>query len=227
MTTAAGKDGSHAEVLRDVFNRLLSAYGPQHWWPADTKTEIVVGAILTQNTAWTNVERAIANLRAARKLTWAALRELREDELAALIRPSGTYRVKARRLKMFVDMLWASHDGSLDALLTGELSDVRRRLLAIPGIGPETADAILLYAGNRTTFVVDAYTQRLMRRHFFVEPGSSYEVTQICFHRFLPREPSLFNEFHALIVAVGKKHCRVTAQCAGCPLEALSHDASL
>lgn len=224
---AAGQDARIGSALHEIFDRLLIAYGPQHWWPADTKTEIVIGAILTQNTAWTNVERAMANLRAARGLTWSALRDLSERELATLIRPCGTYRVKARRIKTFVDTIWRAHGGSLGAMLSGELGDVRRRLLAISGVGPETADAILLYAGNRPTFVADTYTQRLMRRHFLVESGAEYGATQERLHRFLPREARMFNEFHALIVAVGKSHCRARARCDGCPLADMPHDASL
>ena len=216
--------GDESSTIRAMYNRLYEAYGPQHWWPAKSKVEVVVGAILTQNTAWTNVERAISNLRRARALTWKALRDLTQSELATLIRPSGTYRIKARRLKTFVEVLWRDHNGSLAKMLSGELERVRRRLLAIPGIGPETADAILLYAGNRPVFVVDAYTQRVMRRHHLIDPGSSYPATQSIFHRVLEPDAALFNEYHALIVAVGKGHCRREAQCHGCPLERLPHD---
>lgn len=210
-----------------MFDRLLEAYGPQDWWPGDSTTEIIVGAILTQNTAWTNVERAIANLRFADVLSWNALRDVPESDLAGLIRPSGTYRVKAKRIKSFVEVLWCDHHGSLYDMLRGPLDDVRERLLAIPGIGPETADAILLYAAQRATFVVDAYTQRLLRRHGLLPVTSDYDTAQSLFHATLPRDAALFNEFHALIVAVGKQHCRPRARCAGCPLEALPHDGSL
>ncbi len=210
--------------LRDIFDRLSKAYGPQHWWPAETPTEVAIGAILTQNTAWRNVERAIANLRAADCLNWKALRDISEPALAKLIRPSGTFRVKASRLKAFVTELWESHQGSLEAMLDGEVELVRKRLLEIHGIGPETADAILLYSGQRPSFVVDAYTRRVLRRHFLIDGEPSYDTVRQLFHRSLPADARLFNEFHALLVTVGKQHCRSRAMCEGCPLEELRHD---
>lgn len=246
--------GNDSPTLRTIFDRLLSAYGPQHWWPTgtgkaglqvDSPTEVVIGAILTQNTAWTNVQRAIENLRRAAALDFEALRDLPESELAELIRSSGTYRIKARRLKALVERLWESHDGSLERMLGGEIETARRRLLDIPGVGPETADAILLYAGGRPTFVVDAYTMRVLRRHFIVQAtparrsGSArqqedsvgrsptYESVRARFHDALPREAELFNEFHALLVEVGKRHCRVRARCDGCPLADLPHNDGL
>jgi endonuclease III related protein len=218
---------STATSLRRVYERLFAAYGPQHWWPGQTPTEVVVGAILTQNTAWTNVERAIARLRDADCLTWPALRRVPPEELAELIRPSGTFRVKAARLKAFVEVLWAEHGGSLEAMLDGDVEPARARLLAIHGIGPETADAILLYAGHRPTFVVDAYTRRILRRHLLTERGAGYETIRAMFQRVLKPDPPLWNEYHALLVAVGKRHCRSRARCAGCPLEHLPHDSDL
>ena len=214
-------------ILRDMYDRLWAAYGPQHWWPAETPTEVVIGAILTQNTAWKNVTRAIDNLKAADSMTWTSLRQLSEDALAKLIQPSGTYHVKAARLKAFVDHLWQHHDGSLASMLDGDLDDARRRLLAIPGIGPETADAILLYAGNRPSFVVDAYTRRILRRHFVIDAGVGYETVRRLFHEALAPDSQMFNEYHALFVEVGKTHCRTRARCEGCPLNELSHDAGL
>jgi len=210
-----------------MYRLLFRAYGPQHWWPARTATEVVVGAILTQNTAWSNVERAIANLRRARALSWKALRDLSESELAELIRPSGTYRVKAGRLRAFVGELWGRHGGSLRAMLDGDLTAVRRRLLAIRGIGPETADAILLYVGNRPIFVADAYTKRILLRHHLINENAGYEAVRWLFQSSLPADAAIFNEYHALLVAVAKKHCRSKASCPGCPLEALAHDDSL
>ena len=221
------KQPAHVKSLRDMFRLLFRVYGPQHWWPARTSTEIVVGAILAQNTAWTNVRRAIDNLRQARALTWTALRNLEEGKLAELIRPSGTYRVKAARLKAFVDTLWDDHDGSLESMLDGELDPARRRLLAIHGVGPETADAILLYAGNHPTFVVDAYTKRILRRHHLIATDAGYEEVRELFHASLPTDAGLFNEYHALLVAVGKQHCRSKAICEGCPLAAYPHDITL
>lgn len=231
-----------------MYDRLWHAYGPQHWWPARTATEVVVGAILTQNTAWTNVERAIENLRIAKALNWKRLRQVSESQLAEWIRPSGTYRVKAARLKAFVNVLWEDFGGSLDAMLgngsasttrntsrmaagkahlagSGDrIEDVRSRLLAIPGIGRETADAILLYAGNRPSFVVDAYTRRTLRRHFLIGEKADYEATRRLFHEHVNPDVWVYNEYHALLVAVGKSHCRTKARCDGCPLAAMPHD---
>lgn len=211
------------KILNDIFERLQCAYGPQHWWPADSAMEVIVGAILTQNTAWSNVERAIVRLREADSLSWSALRDVSQEELAELIKPSGTFRVKAARLKAFVNALWGRHKGSLDTMLAGELQQVRGRLLAIHGIGPETADAILLYAGHRPTFVVDAYTKRVLRRHHIIWSDAEYANVQRLFHEAIAPEPRIYNEYHALLVAVGKKHCRSRARCDGCPLDGLPH----
>ena len=235
------------QLLRDIYDRLWAAYGPQGWWPADSTIEVVVGAILTQNTAWSNVERAIGNLKSAGCLSWTALRDISEEQLGKLIQPSGTFRVKAARLKAFVQVLWSEHNGSLDSMLgvetrrspaadrpsvsmpNDQVGAARRRLLAIHGIGPETADAILLYAGHRPTFVVDAYTRRILRRHHVIDTGADYETVRQMFHRALPQERfgKLYNEYHALLVAVGKKHCRARARCDGCPLADLPHDPDL
>ncbi|MEK6676143.1 MAG: endonuclease III domain-containing protein [Planctomycetota bacterium] len=218
------KRTKNARGLMDILERLFAAYGPRDWWPAKTKTEVVVGAILTQNTAWKNVERAIRSLREAHCLHWKALRDVSEEELARLIRSSGTFRVKAKRLKAFVDVLWKDHGGSLPAMLDGEVEEARARLLKISGVGPETADAILLYAGDRPTFVVDAYTRRILRRHFFIDDRADYDEVRGLFHSELPRDVNLFNEYHALLVEVGKRHCRTKADCGGCPLAALRHE---
>lgn len=214
-------------MLRRIYDALFAAYGPQHWWPADTPLEVVVGAILTQNTAWANVERAIDKLKRADALSWEALRDVAVENLATLIQPSGTYRVKSRRLKNFVDVLWSDHGGSLDDMLAGDVELARKRLLQISGVGPETADAILLYAGQRITFVVDAYTRRILGRHFLLDDHAGYETVRAMFHDSLPADEQLFNEYHALLVEVGKQHCRVRATCEGCPLDGLHHDATL
>ena len=210
-----------------MYDLLWKAYGPQHWWPARTPTEVVVGAILAQNTAWTNVERAIENLKRAECLTWPALRNIAHDKLSELIQPSGTYRIKAARLKAFVSFLWDRHEGSLKSLLDGDLEQARRRILSVPGVGPETADAILLYAGERPTFVIDAYTKRVLRRHLVIDKAATYEDVRRLFHEALSHDPRLFNEYHALFVAVGKRHCRRRANCTGCPLASLPHDSRL
>ncbi len=215
------------QILREIYDRLFRAYGPQRWWPADTPTEVVIGAILTQNTAWKNTERAIDNLRSANVLDWSALRGLTTTKLARLIQPSGTYRVKAARLKALVNDLWLHHNGSLSSMLDGDLGIARKRLLSIPGIGPETADAILLYAGDRPSFVVDAYTRRVLRRHSLIGADARYEMIRALFHDALPADAQLFNEYHALLVEVGKRHCRARSRCESCPLVDLPHDADL
>ncbi|HNQ24234.1 MAG TPA: endonuclease III domain-containing protein [Phycisphaerae bacterium] len=216
-------------IYHDMFERLLAAYGPQHWWPGKTPTEVAVGAILTQNTAWSNVQRALANLKRAGCLNWTKLRDLPEAELAELIRPAGTYRVKARRLKAFVQVLFDDFGGRLKAMCAGDgdLDETRRRLLTIHGVGRETADALLLYVGKRPTFVVDAYTLRVLRRHLLIEPKASYEDVRTQLQRAVPPDEAVYNEYHALFVAAGKHHCRARALCAGCPLQDLPHDPSL
>lgn len=207
--------------LPAAYDRLFAAYGPQHWWPGETPLEVIVGAVLTQNTSWKNVEKAIANLREEGLLSLARLHRLGHAELAELIRPAGYYQVKARRLKNLLDFIVARYDGSLDAMFAAGLSSLREELLAIHGIGPETADAILLYAGQLPTFVVDAYTARVAKRHAWIEPEADYYALQDLFHSALPAETALFNEYHALLVKVGKEHCGPKPKCAGCPLEPL------
>lgn len=222
-------------VIRSIYDRLWRAYGPQHWWPVSSNnaspqaaaTEMVLGAILTQNTSWTNVERAIARLHKAGRMNWAALRDTSVKRLAQLIRPAGTYRVKAKRIQAFVDYLWRRHDGRLDDLLGGDLDGCRRTLLSIYGIGHETADAILLYAGGRPIFVVDAYTTRILRRHKVIEARESYDRVQARFHRSAPADARVYNEYHALLVELGKRHCKSKALCDGCPLADMPHDESL
>ncbi|MBN1489561.1 MAG: endonuclease III domain-containing protein [Phycisphaerae bacterium] len=211
------------DVLKAFYDALYTALGPQHWWPGDTPLEVIVGAILTQNTAWKNVERAIANLRAAGCLDWARLRDIETADLAELIRPAGTFNVKTKRLKVFVAWLWERYDGDLDRMFATRTATLREELLAIPGIGRETADAILLYAGEKPSFVIDAYTFRILRRHGVVDEDADYELLKELFEANLPAEPALFNEYHALLVAVGKTWCRPKARCEGCPLEAFEH----
>jgi endonuclease-3 related protein len=202
-----------------IFRRLFDAFGPQGWWPAATPFEVAVGAILTQNTAWGNVERAIANLREAGALEARAMLALPPERLAALIRPAGYFRVKAVRLRSFLRWLAARHGGSLAPLERGALAGHRRELLAVHGVGPETADAILLYAAGRPVFVVDAYTRRVFSRHGLAPPGAGYAELQALFAARLPRRPRLFNEYHALIVRLGKEFCRPREpRCGACPL---------
>ncbi len=217
-------------TLRNIYDLLWAEYGPQHWWPADSATEVIIGAILTQNTAWKNVEHAIKNLKQADYLSWLEIRNIETDRLEKLLKPAGTYRIKARRLKGFVETLWKQWEGSHESLLSGPTEEVRCRLLAISGIGPETADAILLYAGNHPIFVVDTYTKRILRRHGVIDDSATYGTIQSLFHQEL--EPSaenvqVFNEYHALLVELGKRHCRTKAICTGCPLEDLPHKEQL
>lgn len=213
-----------ADRLQAMYEAMYAAYGPQHWWPGETPTEIVIGAILTQNTAWRNVETAIDNLRRAGLLDWSRLRELSAEDLAELIRPAGTYKVKARRLRGFVDWLWDHYDGDLDRMFATPLYSLREELLSLSGIGRETADAILLYAGGMPTFVVDAYTARILRRHRLIDESADYEEIKETFESSLPADSRLFNEYHALLVQVGKTHCRPRPKCDNCPLDHFDHD---
>jgi endonuclease-3 related protein len=215
--------------LLSLYSTLLDALGPSHWWPGESPFEVAVGAILTQNTNWANVERAIAALRGAGAMTPAAMRELSPEALAGLIRPAGTFRVKAARLGHFLDFLAREAgsaadlaDASLRFLAGRELSELRPRLLAVKGVGPETADCILLYALNLPSFVVDAYTARIMSRHLFLPEDAGYDELQAFFADVLPADPALFGEFHALIVRLGKTWCgRTRAKCETCPLHSL------
>lgn len=213
-----GKTTDASRVLMEIFQRLLDYYGPLKWWPAETPFEVCVGAILTQNTAWGNVEKAIAALKQAELLTPEGLREIAPDRLARLIRPAGYFNVKSRRLKEFMEWLFASHDGSLERMFAGDWRELRDELLTVRGIGPETCDAILLYAGGKPTFVVDAYTRRLFHRLGLLPEGEGYEETRALFMESLPPDAALFNEYHALIVEHCKQFCRKKPRCAGCPL---------
>lgn len=205
--------------LHDVYHRLYAEMGPQDWWPGDTPCEIVVGAILVQNTNWKNVERALMNLKRAGALQWEALHEAAEDQIADWIQPAGFYRVKARRLKAFVDCLFEDFGGSLDRIFALGLPKARDVLLGVHGIGPETADCILLYAGNLPVFVVDAYLKRMLERHGWMPLKKEYDAVAKLFVQNIPRDPNLFNEYHALIVRLGQQWCKKEPQCASCPLK--------
>ena len=215
-----------AERLRGMHDQLALAYGPQHWWPAATPFEVILGAYLTQNTAWKAVVRSLANLRAAGALTVEGLRTLTLEELRRCIQPSGFFTRKAPALKAFVAMLDAEFGGSLDALAATPTHALRHRLLELPGVGPETADAILLYALNHPVPVADEYLRRIAERHGLValpKGKKSYEALADLTRQTFAGDPAarharLFNEFHALTVAVGKAHCGRTARCEGCPL---------
>ncbi len=213
---------SHSK-LTDLYQRLLARYGPQGWWPANGRFEIIVGAILTQNTNWTNVEKALINLKNAGCLTPCQLYALDVPSLAELIRPAGYFNIKTQRLRHFLQWLLDRFDGDLDAV--GQLSThhLREQLLAIKGIGPETADSICLYAFEKPVFVVDAYTARILGRHGMIWPEAGYEEIREYFEGSLERNARLYNEFHALLVRLGKEHCKPKPRCGGCPIEDWPH----
>ena len=217
-TTQAGPEAG--ELLLRYYSALQQRFGPQHWWPARTRLEVILGAILTQNTTWYNATLALRNLRRAGLLRWQELRRVSLPALEACVRPSGFYRQKARTIWNFVAWLSRQHAGSLPKLFRQPQEELRRQLLALPGLGPETADAILLYAAQRPFFVADAYTRRVLVRHWLLPRAAGYSQAQQFLHAHLPRQAPLFNEFHALLVEVGKRYCQPRSpQCAGCPLE--------
>ncbi|MGA3293316.1 MAG: endonuclease III domain-containing protein [Candidatus Acidiferrales bacterium] len=205
--------------MDEYFNSLFTAFGPQHWWPGDTQFEVIVGAILTQNTSWTNVERAIVNLRAAGLLSPAAIEKVPLRRLERLIRSSGYFRQKARKLKAFCGFLRTEYRGSLKQMFDTPTMILRERLLGVFGIGPETADSILLYGGDHPVFVVDTYTKRILARHGWAHEKAKYDDIRWMFERQFPGNAERFNEFHALIVNTGKTLCRTRAPlCGQCPL---------
>lgn len=208
--------------LQRLYGRLLAAYGPQHWWPADSAFEVMVGSVLTQNTAWRNVERAIANLKEAGALGPAAIAALPPADLAALLRPAGYFNVKAQRLQAFCRFLReAGGEGVLAALPTAEL---RHRLLAVHGIGPETADDMLLYAFERPVFVIDAYTRRLLKRLGIAAGVEGYEVLRTGIENALGPDVRIFNELHALIVHHAKMACSARPRCGDCCLRGICQE---
>jgi endonuclease-3 related protein len=209
-------------TLKEVYQRLFDALGPQHWWPGQSPFEVMVGAVLVQNTNWQNVEKAIENLREADLLEPHALYEVPCEELEELIRPSGYYRIKARRLHNLLKLLVDRYGGSLEAMFSAELPSLRNELLTVQGIGPETADSILLYAGGLPVFVVDTYTHRVLARHAWIGFDADYRMIQDYFQESLPEDPALYNEYHALLVRVGKDYCRKSSpKCDQCPLSEL------
>jgi len=205
--------------LMDIYRALFGRWGPQHWWPGDTPLEISVGAVLTQNTNWRNVEKAIANLKKNRALNVRALEQAPAGKLAEWIRPAGYFNVKAKRLKAFIGTVRETSGYTMSRMAGIETGELRRILLETSGIGPETADSILLYAFERPVFVVDAYTRRMLTRHHWIAQNASYADIAELFTDALPNKTQLFNEYHALIVKLGKEHCKKNARCEGCPLE--------
>ncbi|NQU19167.1 endonuclease III domain-containing protein [bacterium] len=203
-----------------IYKKLYSYFGKQYWWPAKTKLEVVVGAMLTQNTAWPNVEKAIANLKRKRLLSFQKLSKAKISELANLIKPAGYFNVKARRLKNILEFIQARYQGNLRNMQRVEIQVLRNQLLSVNGIGPETADSILLYAFDKPIFVVDAYTKRIFSRLEIVSSNSTYDEIQSIFMKSLRRNVYLFNEYHALIVRLGKDYCRKTnPRCNECPIQ--------
>ncbi len=206
-------------TLCEVYRHLFDAFGPQLWWPGESPFEIMVGAVLTQNTNWRNVERAIENLRQADLLDVLALYDVPLEELEELIRPAGYFRIKARRLNNLLELLVDGYAGSLEAMFRTDLPTLREQLLGVRGIGPETADSILLYAGGLPSFVVDAYTHRVFARHGWIGFDADYHEIQDHFQSNLPDDAALYNEYHALLVHLGKHYCRKSKpKCGDCPL---------
>lgn len=211
--------------LHDIYHRLLTHFGPQHWWPGESPFEVMVGAVLVQNTSWKNVEKAIENLRQSGALEPHTLYRLPDDELQDLLRPAGYYRIKARRLRNLLHLLVQQYDGSLEAMFATAPATLREQLLSVNGIGPETADSILLYAASMPTFVVDAYTHRVLARHGWIDFEADYHALKDHFESHLEPDVALFNEYHALLVRLGHEHCRKTPRCETCPLAELLPEA--
>lgn len=205
-------------LLMNIYRKLYQAYGPRDWWPAETSFEVMVGAILTQNTSWRNVEKAIQKLKGKGVLNPEGIHDLKKTQLASLIKSSGYYRIKADRLKAFVNFLFEEFDGDLKRMGRERLGELREKLLGVKGIGPETADSILLYGLKKSIFVVDAYTKRILSRHKMILENTAYEEVQKLFMEHLPLDEKLFNEYHALLVHLGKTVCKKIPRCDICPL---------
>jgi len=205
--------------LLKIYHSFFERFGPQHWWPGETPFEVIIGAILTQNTSWKNVEKAINSLKASGYFTPKGLYDVPIDRLAQLIRSSGYFNVKAKRLKNFLAFLFNEYEGDLEAMLEEDGVKLRDKLLKVNGLGPETVDSILLYAAGFPVFVVDAYTRRIFSRHEDIKGDATYHQIQTLFMESLPRNENLYNEYHALIVRVGKELCKKKPLCHICPIE--------
>lgn len=206
------------QKLNKIFHILLETFGPRNWWPGETPLEVIIGAVLTQNTSWKNVERAIKNLKTKKQLDVKRLYDIAPSLLAEIIRPAGYFNIKARRLKNVITVLHEHYNGNIERLSSLGVQELRSILLAINGIGPETADSIMLYALNKPVFVVDAYTKRFLKNHRLYN-GDGYEDCQDYFMKNLPADVYLYNEFHALIVFLCQKYCKKTPICHECPLK--------
>jgi endonuclease-3 related protein len=214
---------SGKKLIRNIYTRLNRHYGDLKWWPGETPFEVIVGAILTQNTSWDNVAKAIDNLKTAKMLCPGKLNNAELPAIAALIRPSGYYNVKAGRLKNFLKFFFEEFGGEIDSMFSLEAGLLREKLLRVSGIGEETADSILLYAGEKPVFVVDAYTKRILKRHGIIEGDPGYREVQDLMTANIPRKTRLYNQYHALIVQAGKDFCRKRPLCERCPLKGLAH----
>ncbi|MBN2515800.1 MAG: endonuclease III domain-containing protein [Deltaproteobacteria bacterium] len=221
-----GSDKSTAigEYLQKIYDVLEGHFGNLDWWPGETPFEIAVGAILTQNTNWKNVERAIDQLKSHGLLSPEALLKASDDIVAALIKPSGYYNLKTKRLKAFLYFLDREYAGSMDRMFEADLWTLRKKLLSVNGIGEETADSILLYAGNKPIFVVDGYTRRILERHGIIGNNWSYDRIQKLYMVCLPESAILYNQYHALLVSTGKHYCRKPPLCKDCPLQSMKHN---
>ncbi|MCQ4574848.1 MAG: endonuclease III domain-containing protein [Candidatus Brocadiales bacterium] len=210
---------SDSKTLKRYYDKLRQNFGPQHWWPGDGPFEVMVGAVLTQNTNWGNVEKAINNLKEAGELSPTAIYKMRQDKLARLIRPSGYFNIKAKRLKGLIKWFVDRFDGDIQKMFSQDLQGLREELLSVKGVGPETADSILLYAGNLPSFVVDTYTYRVLVRHQLIFEESTYDDIKSFFEDNLPEDIAMYNEYHALLVQVGKRYCKPREpSCEDCPL---------
>ena len=214
---------STGEQLRNFYTVLLKHFGAQNWWPGETAFEVMVGAILTQNTNWQNVAKAIGNLKRAEVLEPGRLADLEQKRLAELIRPAGYYNIKARRLGNFIRWFVERFAGDVEAAKAVDTESLRAELLEIKGIGLETADSILLYGLGKLVFVVDRYTCRILWRHHLLDDEMDYHQVQELFTDALPADLDIYNEYHALLVALGKTYCRVRAKCQACPLREFPH----
>lgn len=213
-----------AEDIRNIYRTLFDHFGPQHWWPGETEFEIIVGAVLTQNTNWGNVQKAVENLKREGLLSLEEMHRASISQLASAIKPAGYFNVKAKRLKNVTGFIMNNYGGSLDAMKTVAVDELRRQWLSVSGIGQETADSILLYAIGKPVFVIDAYTKRFLVRHNMVPQEANYGQVQSVFLDALLEDRRLFNEYHALIVKLGKEHCRPKPNCEGCPLRTIRYD---
>ncbi|MCD4830813.1 MAG: hypothetical protein K8R02_03275 [Anaerohalosphaeraceae bacterium] len=213
-----------SETINKIYELLSKRFGEQYWWPGESVDEIIVGAILTQNTNWGNVEKAIGNLKQASVMSLAAINAIEIERLAELIRPAGYYNVKAKRIKNFLAWFFDEFGGDIEQLKKSDCASLRVELLSINGIGRETADSILLYGLGKAIFVIDTYTFRIAYRHGLIDDQCDYEELQRLFEDNLPCNVKLFNEYHALLVRAGKEFCKPKAKCSGCPLECLPHE---